>query len=141
LSATVGAVGCAELVCSTVCHGSNRLGQKTWAEKKAIAKIANRGRRSLGGERWLNPVIVLTSVELFSREKMPYCWRNAGPPYEQYADRPLDPEFIQAAADATQQNASGNGAVLKWAEKRRQTRREKMQKKIQQPAVRKEGNT
>ena len=43
----------------------------TGAEKKAIAKIANRGRRSLGGERWLNPVIVLTGVELFSRKKMP----------------------------------------------------------------------
>ena len=112
----------------------------TGAEKKAIAKIANRGRRSLGGERWLNPVIVLTGVELFSRKKMPYCWRNAGPPYEQYAERPLDPEFVQAVADATQQMHLGMEPYFKWAEKRRQTKWEKMQKKIQQPAVKKEGN-
>jgi hypothetical protein len=34
----------------------------------------------------------------------------------------------------------GMEPYFKWAEKRRQTKWEKMQKKIQQPAVKKEGN-
>lgn len=102
----------------------------TSSEKRAIKAIANRGRRPLGGGRCQNPVMVLTGIELFSREKIPYCWKEAGPPYDKFAERHLVSEPIESICDITQQVHLGMEPFHEWREKRRKTKWERMQKKI-----------
>jgi hypothetical protein len=97
----------------------------TGFEKRVIAKIADRGRRPLGGNRWENPVMVLTGLELFSRERLPYCWKAAAPPYNNFWNAPLSPDFIQSVCDITQQIHLGMEPHTKWFEKWRTTREAK----------------
>ncbi|MFZ2188778.1 MAG: hypothetical protein WAV73_04415 [Candidatus Moraniibacteriota bacterium] len=47
-------------------------------EIKEIAKIAKTGRKYYGNQRPINPVIILTSNELFDHSRPPYCWKKLG---------------------------------------------------------------
>ncbi|HXX43312.1 MAG TPA: hypothetical protein VEJ38_01190 [Candidatus Acidoferrales bacterium] len=100
-------------------------------ERRVIRAIATRGRRPLGGGRWLNPVMLLTGMELFSREKIPYCWRAVGPPHDQLVQRYLGTDFIETVCDVTQQIHLGMEPRHEWLERQRKTKWERMQKKIQ----------
>jgi hypothetical protein len=66
-------------------------------EKKKIASIARRGRKLWKADRPINPVLVLTGVEVLGDGQMPYCWR--GEMQEHYRHRP---DLINLC-DATQQ--------------------------------------
>jgi hypothetical protein len=106
----------------------------TTAEKKAITKIADLGRRPLGGDRWENPVMVLTGLELFSREKMPYCWKAAKSPYDRLADVPFAPDLVEGVCRATQEIHLGMEPYAKWLERWHATRQsKKLKRAAQQP--------
>lgn len=50
----------------------------TKREIKEITSIAKAGRKYWKNDRPINPVLILTSTELFSFHGPPYCWEDAG---------------------------------------------------------------
>jgi len=60
------------------------------------------------------PVMVLTGLELFSRERMPYCWKAAAPPHEGSANIPRSPDFVQGVCGVTQEIHLGIDPYIKW---------------------------
>jgi hypothetical protein len=75
------------------------------SEKKLIAKLARAGRKHLKAGRLLNPVIVLTGIELQSISNPPHCWEEAGPPYDKFARYFIGnrDDKVSELADVTQQ--------------------------------------
>jgi hypothetical protein len=55
------------------------------SEKSLIQKIAHFGRKPWKGERTMNPVLVLTRIELFADFQPPICWEKAGGRYASFA--------------------------------------------------------
>lgn len=94
----------------------------TVREKKIIAKLARRGRKYFKAERWLNPVLILTGIELFSDFGPPSCWENKGEPYNTFANNWHVLDGIQELCNATQQMHLGIESYWKWYEQRRQKR-------------------
>ncbi len=72
-------------------------------EKKKIAAFAKRGRRYWKSEKWYNPVLVLTGIELFSDFGPPHCWKDAGGKYSTHGESYHGYNDIQELCDATQQ--------------------------------------
>jgi hypothetical protein len=79
--------------------------------------------------------MILTGLELFSREKMPYCWEAAAPPNDKFANIPLAPDFVQGICDATQQIHLGIEPNTKWFEKWCTTRQAQRLKKAAQHSL------
>jgi len=48
----------------------------TSEEKRRIALLAKKGRKTLRGDMWRNPVLVLTGTELFDPDGPPTCWKG-----------------------------------------------------------------
>lgn len=92
----------------------------TVREKKIIAKLARRGRKHFKAERWLNPVLILTGIELFSDFGPPSCWKDKGVPCNTFADNWHVRDGIQELCNATQQMHLGIESYWKWYEQKRQ---------------------
>lgn len=91
-------------------------------ERKTIAKLARRGRHHFKAERWINPVLILTSIELFSFLGPPYCWKDRGDPYSRFANTYRGYDGIQELCDVTQQMHLGIESYREWYEQRRRKR-------------------
>jgi hypothetical protein len=87
-----------------------------------IAKLARRGRKHLKAERWVNPVLILTGIELFDDFEPPSCWKDKGAPYEAFANDWHIRDGIQNLCDATQQMHLGIESYWTWYEQKRQSR-------------------
>ncbi len=85
-------------------------------EKKIIAKLARKGRKHFKAEQWVNPVLILTGIELFDDSEPPSCWKNKGAPYEEFANNWHILEGIQNLCDATQQIHLGIESYWTWYE-------------------------
>ena len=96
-------------------------------EKAIIAKLARRGRNHFKADRWKNPVLILTGIELFSDSPPPSCWKDRGEPYNAFADHHHVRDGIQNLCDATQQMHLGIESYSAWYEQRRQKRLAKKQ--------------
>lgn len=98
-------------------------------EKKAIAKLARRGRKHFKAEQWINPVLVLAGIELFDHFEPPSCWKDKGKPYSHFADNHHIYNNIQELCNVTQQMHLGIESYWDWYEQRRQKRLKKLKKK------------
>lgn len=72
-------------------------------EKSLIQKIANFGRKPWKGDRAMNPVLVLTRIELFNDSPPPFCWEKAGEHYEKFIAGSGYINTLGDLCDATQQ--------------------------------------
>jgi len=99
-------------------------------EKKIIAKLARRGRKHYKAEQWINPVLILTGIELFSTFRPPSCWKDKGSPYNAFADNRHVRDGIQELCDATQQMHLGIESYWTWYEQRRKKRLSRKQDRI-----------
>ena len=72
-------------------------------EKRMLVRVAKRGRKYSVRDPNHNPVLVLTGVELFSDERPPRCWRDAGGKFAKFGDNQRSFEGIERLCDATQQ--------------------------------------
>ncbi len=59
----------------------------TEREKRLIGALARKGRREWKTERPHNPVLVLTATELLTDWGPPECWKDAGGPYQPFAEQ------------------------------------------------------
>lgn len=71
-------------------------------EKKAIAKLALWGRKTLSTERWRNPLMVLTGRELFHEISVGQAWTDAGGKFARLISYYGDENDVQWFAQATQ---------------------------------------
>lgn len=99
-------------------------------EKKIIAKLARQGRKHFKDERWINPVLILTGIELFDDFEPPSCWKDKGAPYEAFANDWHIRDGIQNLCDATQQMHLRIESYWTWYE---QTRQKKIARKKNTP--------
>lgn len=104
----------------------------TAREKKVLAKLARRGRKHFKADRWLNPVLILTGIELFSDFGPPSCWKNKGAPYDAFANNWYVRDGIQGLCDATQQMHLGIESYWKWYEQRSKKRLSRKQDRLLQ---------
>lgn len=88
-------------------------------EKHLIASLANKGRKHLKDERWRNPVMVLTGIELLHRMGPPSCWKEAGQPYENYETEYWQHRKPQELCDMLQRMHLGMDSYHVWYEKQR----------------------
>jgi len=88
-------------------------------EKKIIAKLARRGRKHFKAEQWINPVLILTGIELFDDFEPPSCWKDKGAPYEAFANNWHIRDGIQELCDATQQMHLRIESYWQWYEQKR----------------------
>ena len=72
------------------------------AEKRAMAKLALWGRKTIAKERWRNPVIVLTGRELFCEMSLHQTWKDAGGELAHLIDYYQGDNEVQWFAEATQ---------------------------------------
>lgn len=94
----------------------------TVRERKIIATLARRGRKHLKAEQWINPVLVLTGIELFDMLEPPSCWKDKGAPYQKFAEDWRAADGIKNLCDATQQMHLGIESYWDWYEQKRQKR-------------------
>lgn len=94
----------------------------TPAERRGIARLAERGRRLLRHDQWHNPVMVLTAIELLSQHDPPYCWERAGDPYRTLGASYGGFEGIQALCNVTQQMHLGMASYWDRFEENRDKR-------------------
>lgn len=86
------------------------------SEIKIIQPLVLSARRKrLRGEPY-NPIVVLTGIELFSRDGVGSCWQNRGGLFEQFHERHFDYANLIALADATQQLHLGMQSWRDWSE-------------------------
>jgi len=90
----------------------------TSREKKSITRLARRGRRHFKAERWINPVLILTGIELFDDFEPPSCWKDKGAPYEAFADHWHIGSGIQDLCNVTQQMHLGIESYWTWYEQK-----------------------
>ena len=95
----------------------------TDSEKKIIARLARRGRKHFKAEQWINPVLILTGIELFSDFEPPSCYEKRGAPYEAFANNWHIRDGIQNLCDATQQMHLGIESYWTWYGQKRQKRK------------------
>lgn len=88
-------------------------------EKRLISTLANKGRRYLKDDRWRNPVMVLTGVELLHRMGPPSCWEEAGTPYKEFVDRYWQHRKPQELCDMLQQMHLGMEPHYAWYDRQR----------------------
>jgi hypothetical protein len=100
----------------------------TEGEKKIIANLARRGRKHFKAERWINPVLILTGIELFNDFEPPYCWKDKGVPYEAFANDWHIRDGIQNLCNATQQMHLGIESYWTWYEQKRRKKLIRKQK-------------
>ncbi|NQU77226.1 hypothetical protein HQ544_00860 [Candidatus Falkowbacteria bacterium] len=83
-------------------------------EKKIIAKLARRGRKHFKAEQWMNPVLILTGIELFNDFEPPYCWKGKGASHNAFADNWRVQDGIQELCNVTQQIYLGIESYWTW---------------------------
>lgn len=95
-------------------------------EQKLIKPLVNKGRRMWKSDHPYNPVLILTSTELFSDWGPPECWRDAGNGYKIYAEKYKHfwRELIPLC-DISQQIYLGMKPWHEWLDERRERRRKK----------------
>jgi len=98
----------------------------TKREKKIIANLARKGRKHFKAEQWINPVLILTGIELFADFEPPSCYKDKGAPYEAFANDWHIRDGIQNLSNATQQMHLEIESYWTWYEQERQ---KKLQKK------------
>jgi hypothetical protein len=107
----------------------------TRSERTLISRLARKGRKHLHSDRWRNPVLVLTGMELLDSSGIPHCWRNLPVPAKtivaSYRGYQHGYEGLQELANCLQQLHLGMESYWIWAEKdrakrlaRRQARRQ-----------------
>ncbi|HEC64356.1 MAG TPA: hypothetical protein ENI23_03585 [bacterium] len=106
----------------------------TEREKKLIAPFARSGRKHFKSEQWINPVLVLTGMELFDFFGAPSCWKDKGSPYHAFASDYRVRNGIQELCDASQQMHLGIESYWEWYE---QKEKKKLSKKQAQPQQKK----
>lgn len=72
-------------------------------EKKLIRKVAKHGRKYWKSEHTINPVLILTGNELFSKHGIPYCWDENNPKYKPFIKKHDHFCELIHLADTTQQ--------------------------------------
>jgi len=94
-------------------------------DRKALRDLANAGREPWQGDRWLNPVLVLTRRELTSPWKPPKCWQDVGGPVGDFARTQRFVRSILDLCDLTQQLYLGLPPWHEWFEQRSRARAER----------------
>jgi hypothetical protein len=94
-------------------------------EKKRLATLARAGRRYFKADKWRAPVLVLTSHELMSDMGPPYCWRDAGGRFAQFAQRFRGYGGLNELCDATQQLHLGMEPYGQWQHEEFERRRQR----------------
>jgi len=97
-------------------------------EKKIIAKLVRRGRKHFKAEQWINPVLILTGIELFSDFGPPSCWKDKGTPYDVFGNNWHVRDGIQELCDATQQMHLRIESYWTWNEQQSQKKLSKKQR-------------
>jgi hypothetical protein len=72
-------------------------------EKRWLGSLAVRGRKSIGEDRWRNPVLILTATELFSEHGAPDCWKVAGGRFASFGSAHYVESEFNELCDVTQQ--------------------------------------
>jgi hypothetical protein len=89
-------------------------------EKKLLAPLARGGRKHLRAERWRNPVLVLTGMELFSDFLgPPNCWKAEGGDFAKFAEKYRPTGNLTELCEATQQLHLGIESYWEWLEQQR----------------------
>ena len=95
----------------------------TESDKDLIRPLAEQGREPFRGDDWMNPVVVLTGLELFSESGPPYCWDEI-PEGPEGGRRFRAMDLLSDLADATQQLHLGmepySEYLRRWVEERHQ---------------------
>jgi len=88
-------------------------------EKRLITPLATRGRRYFRDDRWRNPVMVLTGIELLHRMGPPSCWEEAGSPYKEFVENYWQHRKPQELCDMLQQMHLGMEPHYAWYDRQR----------------------
>jgi hypothetical protein len=94
-------------------------------EKLLLSRVVNRGRKYWKAEHPLNPVLILTSAELFARWSPPMCWKDLGEKHSHFADVYHGWIDLLKLCDATQQLYLDMKPWYQWLEERWEKRRKK----------------
>jgi hypothetical protein len=94
-------------------------------DRRALQGLARRGRQHWKGERWLNPVLVLTARELMSFQEPPKCWEDVTGPVGDFARKHQFVRGILDVCDLTQQLYLGLPPRHEWLEQRWKARAER----------------
>ena len=95
------------------------------SERKRLAALARAGRKYLKADKWRAPVLVLTSLELMSDMGPPYCWRDAGGRFAQFAQNFRGFGGLTELCDATQQLHLGLEPYGQWQHEEFERRRQR----------------
>ena len=100
----------------------------TQREKRLLTGLARSGRRFLGAGKTHAPVMVLTAHELTHDMGPPYCWKDAGGKFAQFADRYRGFGGLTEMCDATQQLHLGMESYGEWLQKELERRRQRWER-------------
>jgi len=99
-------------------------------EKRLLRPLAKRGRKFIGGDNWLNPVLILTRTELFFDFPPEYAWQEAGGKYATFVKQSRRLDTITDLCDATQQLHLDMESHWKTREEWRRKRQERVSKRL-----------
>ena len=94
----------------------------TAAEKNMLRRVANRGRRYSEHDRNHNPILVLTGIELFGRDRPPRCWKDEGDKFAEFAIGQRGYGGILELCDCTQQLHLDMSPYYEWLDDRLERR-------------------
>ena len=96
-----------------------------YTEKKLLRPLVNQGRKYWKADRPYNPVLVLTSTELFGLFRPEESWKRAGASHAQWTGKFHRSLSLLELCDATQQIYLGMKPWRRWLEERRVVKRTK----------------
>lgn len=107
-------------------------------EKKIISHLAKKGRKFLKAEEWINPVLILTGIEMFGDFGAPECWKDKGEPYSKFAKSYRGYNGIQELCNVTQQMHLGMESYWQWYEQERNKRLSRKKNQLQKSQAQQE---
>jgi hypothetical protein len=109
------------------CTLNDRLSE---SEKRLLRPLAKGGRKHLTGNKWLNPVLILTRTELFHDFEPEYAWQEAGGKYADFAKGHPRLDTLTELCDATQQLHLDMESYWKTVEEQRRKLMERRTKRL-----------
>lgn len=105
-------------------------------EKRLLAPLARAGRKHLRAERWRNPVLILTGIELFTEFLgPPDCWKAQGGHFAKFAEKYRAYGELTELCDATQQLHLGIESYWQWFDQESERRRARRAQRLQERQV------
>lgn len=107
------------------CTLREKLSQK---EIKMISSLAKWGRKRIGDDVWMAPVLILTGFEMFGEERVPTCWKNAGGKLSEFGNNWGYSQNILEVCEATQILHLGMPSDIEVLSEKRQKKQRRIMK-------------